>query len=244
MRACISEVIENGRQLLNEMKRNDHHRDKSWEHCYLAFAKYQGSCKELNDCEMESLCLHLAFYLASFRMYRASSFLFHLDYKVHTNAVHEILKPEYEKLWAVTCKDYLDNETLLRDLFLLTEKLREIYANVRAKAEGDKLTKSPISDILLTKILMGTLGCTPAYDKFFRKCARNTLELKSANYKKDSFEHILKYYDDNCSNFEALGRDVSYCMKMDYPQMRILDMCFCTTGYQIALEEKQSLEAF
>ncbi len=46
---------------------------KSWEHCYSYFAMHRN--QPLGDEHIDLLCLHLAFYLASWGMYRGSSFL-------------------------------------------------------------------------------------------------------------------------------------------------------------------------
>jgi hypothetical protein len=52
---------------------------RSWDHCYKFF---QGG---FEDNELASL--HLAFYLASWGMYRGSSFLLDKDYLVHLKAM-------------------------------------------------------------------------------------------------------------------------------------------------------------
>jgi len=53
---------------------------------------------------MDHLCLHLAFYLASWGMYRGSSKLLQKDYKVHATSVKELMKKEYINLCALQCK--------------------------------------------------------------------------------------------------------------------------------------------
>ena len=53
----------------------DHHRYKSWEYCYQNFIEARN--RELNRSDIDALSLHLAFYLASWGMYRGSSFLLH-----------------------------------------------------------------------------------------------------------------------------------------------------------------------
>ena len=225
----INYIIENGKELVDEMKRDNHHRDKSWEHCYSVFEKYKG--KEPDDYEKDHLCLHLAFYLASFGMYRGSSFLFNKDYKVHSDAVNEIFKLEYKSLWAVKCKDYSDS--LLAELTSLTGSLRKIYEKKRKSVKGRETVKSDISDILITKILLGTLGCVPAFDEYFKKCARKAFNQKFAARIEENVKSIAKYYDDYNDDFEKLRTAIFNETSIDYPQMRILDMCFCTTGYKI-----------
>ncbi len=56
------------------------HRYKSWEHCFKYFGKKKA--------DKRVACLHLSFYLASWGMYRGSSFLLWKDCFVH----HEVVK--------------------------------------------------------------------------------------------------------------------------------------------------------
>ncbi len=65
------------------MAEDEHHRYKSWEHCFSYFDK-----KEIDT---NIACLHLAFYLAIWGMYRGSSFLLWKDYLIHIEVVKEIL---------------------------------------------------------------------------------------------------------------------------------------------------------
>ena len=67
-----------------------YHRFRSWEHCYSYF---QG---RPTDCDLASL--HLAFYLASWGMYRGSSFLLQKDYRVHCAVVEELLSSRCDTL--------------------------------------------------------------------------------------------------------------------------------------------------
>ncbi|MBQ8112212.1 MAG: hypothetical protein IJ146_03300, partial [Kiritimatiellae bacterium] len=65
----------------NDSLRDANGRYRSWEHCYKVFyearlKRQKGGCPDY-----DYLCLHLAFYLASWGMYRGSSFLLQQDYK-------------------------------------------------------------------------------------------------------------------------------------------------------------------
>ncbi len=63
----------------HQLQSDNNHRYKSWEHCFKYFS--QGKLDE------DIACLHLAFYLASWGMYRGSSFLLWKDYLVHREVV-------------------------------------------------------------------------------------------------------------------------------------------------------------
>ena len=227
-------IIENGNQFIELMRSDVNGRYKSWEHCYSAFARYK--YKEINDADLDFLCLHLSFYLASWGMYRGSSFLLQKDYRVHDIAIRELLRDEYINLWAVKCEDYINTSDNVSRLFSLTRILKDIYSDIRISANNSinrQIPSQPISDTLITKILMGTLGCVPAYDRYFndgvKKCG-----VASALYNSKSIQNLSKYYIENSQEFEEWRSAISD-QGVEYPQMKILDMCFWQIGYNLAL---------
>ena len=96
--AIIDEFIKKTGEFYEELKVQDRHRYRSWEHCYAQFYETRQNPEKAN---VDNLSLHLAFYLASWGMYRGSSFLLQYDYTIHTSVVKEILKPEYNKLFGI-----------------------------------------------------------------------------------------------------------------------------------------------
>lgn len=205
-------------------------RYKSWEHCYKYFKENKD--KSFDESVIDTLCLHLAFYLASWGMYRGSSFLLQKDYKVHHEAVLEILKEKYKPLWNIKCADILKNDNL--DLiFMITDELKTIY--VKKREDIDK--RINVSDILITKILMGTFGCVPAYDRFFISGLKE-YKVASGNYNKKSIINLAEYYIEQNETFEKCRKEVSPD-ELDYPQMKLIDMCFWQIGYDKSDEAGQ-----
>lgn len=90
------------------------------------------------------MCLHLAFYLASWGMYRDSSFLLQKDYRVHYDVVKEILNERYNSLWNIDCEE-LTKENNLNLIFEISEKIREIYIRKRNNLDG----LEDVSEILI-----------------------------------------------------------------------------------------------
>lgn len=113
----IINLIYNGKKFYDDLKNGNNGRYLSWEYCYRNFHDAREKCKKEKSPsdDIDYLCLQLAFYLASFGMYRGSSFLLQKDYKIHKDAVEEILKPEYDPLLEISVKDYGDenNQKLL-----------------------------------------------------------------------------------------------------------------------------------
>ena len=164
--ATIDRIINATTSFHNQLMNEENGRFRSWEHCYLQFSYARK--KETPD--YDYLSLHLAFYLASWGMYRGSSFLLQKDYKIHISVVKEILKKKYDVLDGIESQQYYVENTmiLLMDLAKkITEYYKPIWKTVK-EAESNKF-----SDTLVTKILMGTLACVPAYDRYFVAGVRN-----------------------------------------------------------------------
>jgi len=212
----------------------ENHRYKSWEHCYNFFKKVKG--KKLDEEELDLAQLHLAFYLASWGMYRGSSFILQKDYTIFKEIVVEVLNEKYFPLWNI--EDNLNQKEKLEILFVeLYESLEKILIGIRASVRNhpdfDGIEKrylneiSEISPTLLTKILLGTVGCIPAYDRFFISGLKSQNLQQKFNSKK-SFNLMIEIYLDNKTELDLLMGEFK-----GYPLMKILDMHFWTLGYLI-----------
>jgi len=168
------------------------------------------------------MALHLAFYLASWGMYRGSSFLLQKDYKIHIPIIQVLMENKYECLSAVSAEKLLSQET--QNLVLeLKERMIDSY--------GQKIT-----DTLATKILLGTLGCTPAYDRYFNYGLRKH-NVAPAILNNSSLEGIAKFYLNNYDELELI-RDQINSHGVIYPHMKILDMCFWQIGFDDDIEKE------
>ena len=76
---CCKDAVQLIKDYFNETVIDEHGRYLSWRHCYKAFGENRN---KVDDSTIDYLCLHLAFYLASWGMYRASTFLLEKDYKI------------------------------------------------------------------------------------------------------------------------------------------------------------------
>jgi hypothetical protein len=133
-------------------------RYRSWSHCYRAFAK-----PAMDD---DALSLHLAFFLASWGMYRGSSFLLQKDYTIHRPVVRLLRSLELRILRGATIPTLREHFEKILDL---QSKISNAYLTELKRSNWVNGTRSEVtpSDILVTKILLGTLGCVPAFDRYF-----------------------------------------------------------------------------
>ena len=204
---------------MNTLNADQHGRDHSWEHCYKQFYDaHNGS-----SFDIDYLSLHLAFYLASWGMYRGSSFLLQKDYKVHRDAVEIILNKDYKPLLGIECQKLSENLELLKALY---DSLEYHYDSVKRKT--DRLnSNTPPSSTLITKVLLGTLGCVPAYDEYFSKAVRSE-KVAPGGYGKNSIEKLIKFYEAHFEVLEDRRKQLIYAP--GYPQMKLLDMLFWQIG--------------
>lgn len=215
-------IIESSVKFYDTLKKDENGRYRSWEHCYSNFI----NARDNKNAELDYLSLQLAFYLASWGMYRGSSFLLQKDYKIHIPVVKELLKEEYDPLAGIDCVE-LKREENQRLLENINAFLDEYYSNIRDEVKNIKV-RNQLSSTLITKILMGTLGCVPAYDRYFISGIKKQ-KVASGNYNMKSIIQLVDFYEKNIVELENIRKDMKV-NGMTYPQMKILDMAFWQIG--------------
>ena len=220
----IDELINAAQTFYEDARANENGRSRSWEHCYRVFR----DARTAPSPDYDYLSLHLAFYLASWGMYRGSCFILQKDYKVHTPIVEEILKPEYDCLFGLACAD-LRNNDVWEQYTKLYDKIAAYFRPIRNEVAG-RVVGSQVSPVLITKILMGTLGCVPAYDRFFEEGARY-LGLEKKTYHEKSLLELADIYEAHNDRLEE-ARHGMRTEDLIYPQMKLLDMGFWQVGFE------------
>jgi len=192
----IDAFITKTRKFYKELQEHTASRYRSWEYCYTQFYEARKNPERAN---VDNLSLHLAFYLASWGMYRGSSFLLQYDYTIHTSVVKQILKSEYSTLFGLECKE-LNNEQTSSLLKKLNSEISTIYNPFRLELKETEVTQD-ISNILVSKVLLGTLGCVPAYDRFFVDAVKKN-KVTTGNYNIASLQKLIKFYEEHQEKLE------------------------------------------
>ena len=221
---AIDELINAAQTFYEDARADENGRSRSWEHCYRVFR----DARTAPSPDYDYLSLHLAFYLASWGMYRGSCFILQKDYKVHTPIVEEILKPEYDCLFGLACTDLRKSEVQMM-LETVYGNIAEHFGPIRDQVAG-RAVPSPVSPILITKILMGTLGCVPAYDRFFVDGIKKH-KVTTQEYSLESVRKLAKFYEEHNDRLEEARRGMR-TEDLVYPQMKLLDMGFWQVGFE------------
>jgi len=180
-----------------------HQRYNSWNHCFKAFGS------KLDD---DFLALHLAFYLASWGMYRGSSKLLSKDYTIHIGAVAIL-----NNFSSLRCNNQNENDKSELD------EINKLISSLFNYYDSHDITPT---DTLLSKIILGTLGCLPAFDRFFKDGVKSE-KLKFTNLNNKSLEHLFDFTENN-SELKAIKEKYP-----DYPIMKIVDMYFWQIGFDL-----------
>lgn len=212
---CLDKFINgNGK---NKGRKADE-RYASFDYCYSYFYSFykQGKLDELaNDENLQTSCLQLGFYLASWGMLRGSSFLLEKSVRNFKQLIIAISKME-PKLWAIDVDDYCEE-----NVELLLSCKKEITL-----ALGKEYRPS---DTLVTKIMLGIFANIPAYDQYFKK------SMKIGSLSKKSLAKIKSFYDENKAvldsykiyTFDFLsGRETN----IRYSKAKLIDMCGFVDG--------------
>jgi hypothetical protein len=200
-----------------------HHRYRSWEHCYRYFHR---STPEAVSADRDHAALQLGFYLASWGMYRGSSFLLQYAYTVHLGVIEQLVSPRFSALWQQEFGASEDDLKFVPTILEATEAVRDAFRPFTPSSETRQAT-----DTLVTKIILGTLGCLPACDRLFID------GFKSAGFKysylNEKFvQRILHFSRDNLGELRAEQARIERSGGLRYPLMKLVDMYFWQIGFE------------
>ena len=185
----------------NESRQGKLHRYQSWN---IIFDDFN------NSKDADFLARSLTIYLASWGMMRGSSKLLKVyNYKVHIDLMKELLQNDLDGL-----RKYPKNEKMLQDYIQRSIQIKEIVKRYYTSYEDDKGEKTPPSDTLISKILLGVTGSMPAFDRNFKIFLREKGIEQTISEK--SLTEIWRMYFDNKRNLKKYERS--------YPPMKLIDM--------------------
>jgi hypothetical protein len=106
--------------------------------------------------DKDAAALQLGIHLASWGMYRGSSFPLLRSYTVHTAVIERLASPEFSVLWETEVGARAADAKLVPSILAAVAAVKQAY-----KPFGKA------TDTLATKVLLGPFACLPACDRFF-----------------------------------------------------------------------------
>ena len=200
------------------------HRYTSFDYCY----NYFRTTNDLTQ-DIEKTCLVLGFYLASWGMFRGSSFLLQKSIKHFEPTIWHIASFD-KSVWEIDIDNY-DERNI--------QTILKIYHDISLCL----ISKNNAHLTLISKILLGVFGFIPAFDNYFcnsfrdifgQECSFRVVNEKSLNY-------INKFYEANRQTIDKLSKetfttDFTTGQKtlINYPKAKIIDMY----GFQLEIEKR------
>ena len=170
-----------------------HRRSQSYDHCFNYFADTADI-----EADLEKSCAVLGFYLASWGMYRGSSFLLRRTNSsdlIHAVRVINERRPELSKI-------DLDDYT--------PENIEAILDTYRRLKDALQIGRER-HITLVTKIMVATLGCIPAFDQYFSEGFRRVLgdraRVPSHRLTADSLNILAAFYRANRNDIDTLHNE-------------------------------------
>lgn len=223
----FEEIVSRGLKLKHSGKYNGRH--QAWGYCHEQFVKAHN--KEA-PYDKDYLCLHLSVYLTNWGMYRGSSALLFNDYRVHGDAVDIILDQKYSNLWNYNPFDSSNNVSLPQELFdRRNGELWHAYNELMEKTNYPRKKQDfpNASEILVTKVMLGTWGCVPAYDTFLKK-GLQYLNIDDS-VTEDGLKSIIKYFK-TCPKVHGVIKSLP-----QYTPMKIIDAYLWELGFELSLKD-------
>ena len=155
-------------------------------------------------------------------MYR-NSFLLQHAYSVHLGVVDCLASQTFAPLWGADVGSKAEHASLAPTILAAVESVREAY-----RPFGEP------TDTLVTKVLLGTVGCLPACDRFFIdgfKRAGFSYSRLNARF----VDRILQFCSDNVADLRAEQARIKATSGVIYPFMKLADMYFWQIGYKASV---------
>lgn len=187
----------------------------SFDYCFNHFQQHREGVAAWGEATgMESSCLHLGFYLASWGMLRGSSDLLQRSVR-HLVPLIETIADAPAEVWDLDLNDYD-----MQGIDLVQRTALDVRRALRPIAA---------SDILVTKVMLGVFGCVPAFDTYFKR------GFGVSTFSKGSLRLVGEFYDANAVEIDGLrtptldfatGQPTARL----YTRAKIVDMIFFITG--------------
>jgi hypothetical protein len=208
--ALRQQLAEASRQVLVRLaQRNE--RMLSWDHCYNYF---HGLPKAPTKAQIDHAALHLAFYLASYGMYRGSAVLLGKDYKFLIPVILTLRSKEF-----VTRKQInsIAEATTPERAMQVWGQLRELEGCLR----GIGINQGSLGT-LSTKIMLGTWVTVPAFDTSLKKALKES-GIGKATYSRQNHFSVFSFINGNASTFQRQVDRFHAAGLPHYPAMRVVD---------------------
>lgn len=155
---------------------------------------------------------------------------------IHKGAVDIVFSKTNQKL-----KCSQNTEVKIETIDAIIEVKKELanhYSSIYFTKGADKPKPISPTDTLLSKIMLGTLGCVPAYDRYFIAGLKE-MKMQNTGFNEASLNEVFNFIDKNKKEIDQTQKLIKTNIQRHYPLMKIMDMYFWQIGYNKDVEEKK-----
>ena len=205
-----------------ETKHDQNARYASFDYSYNYF--HPSNDNDLMD-DMEKSCLSLGFYLASWGMFRGSSFMLEKSSKNFIPVI-EYIAAQPKSSWEIDAHNFTDENI---------DRLISQYNHIKeAIISGNNAHLT-----LVTKIMLGVFSSVPAFDRFFIKSFGSIFNGNCGftSFNKNALNCIGEFYTANSIEIESISNaSNTICFNsgtptdLKYSNSKVIDMYGFTKG--------------
>jgi hypothetical protein len=159
-------------------------------------------------------------------MYRGSGFLLQHAYTIHLDVIKTLTSSRLARLWETEFGAGQSDNELAPLVLTAASAIRHAYQPFSSSAVAGDAT-----DTLVTKVLLGTIGCLPACDRFFI----DGFKAAGLSYSRLNMHFVNRLLEFTHANLPALRAEQSRIKSRSgvrYPVMKLVDMYFWQLGYE------------
>lgn len=189
----------------------------SYDHCFNYFQEFRDRPAALASAGQRQLsCLHLGYYLASWGMFRGKAALLQHSSRALVPSV-ELISAAPMSIWTTDVESY--NERRINELIDFKNALSRVVPGGR-------------SGTLTSKIMLGTFGCVPAFDRFFCE------GFDVSGFRRGALQEVYDYYVQHQEMIESCReKTINFDgeqTNIRYTQAKVIDMIFFVEGQNLA----------
>jgi hypothetical protein len=154
-------------------------------------------------------------------MFRGSGFLLQYAYTIHLGVIDQLVAPQFSLLWKQEFGAGENDSELVPIILNAFYAIREAYRPV--------VPDRSASDILVTKVLLGTFGCLPACDTYF-KIGLKRMGLKYSYVNANFIKQMAQFSNNHLAALRDEQQKIETTSGICYPLMKLVDMCFWQIG--------------
>lgn len=156
-------------------------------------------------------------------MYRGSAALLQKSYKIHIGAGK--IPKDFKHLPCNFINEFGKDD--VKQLLSFYKPFLEYYLAFTYFDKNNLLGVRKSTNTLISKIILGTLGCCPAFDGYFNYEVKK-YDLGFTKFTNKSFEEIFIFIEANKTDLLQLQTELLLSEKIHYPLLKLVDIFFGT----------------